>query len=122
MPLNRQSYTVALDTPDGRVEHVVDVGPGDQLRAELEGKRRGLLPKGISGNPLVFSSLCVYYACVRAGHTDTDFERFIHTDCYDYEPLDEGQPLDPTSPEGPSPSGSLSPAPSVTPASGSTPS
>lgn len=117
MPLSRQTYTVALN--DG-AEHVVDVGPGDQLRAEMEGKKRGMLPQGISGNPLAFSALCVYFALVRAGVYDADFNTFIHTDCYDYEPLSE-EPVDPTTPEGPSPSGSPSPPATATPGSGSTP-
>lgn len=123
MPIKRQTFTVGLTTPDGEVvEHVVAVGPGDQLRAEFEGNKRGLLPGGVGAHRIAFSGLSVYFALVRLGLYSGDFNTFIHTDCYEYDPVEEGsEDVDPTSSEGPSPSDSPSPTASPAPPTGSTP-
>src|SRR5690349_1667305 len=127
MALTRQHYTVSLNQPDGtRVEHQVDVGPGDQLKAEQTGVRRGLLPHGIAANALTFGSLCVYFALVRLELYTGKWEQFVDHDCYQFEAAtnedgETSERVDPTTSAAPPPSGSPSAPGSPEPPTGSTP-
>lgn len=75
MPLTIPKYRVALDDLANEVE--VEVLPGDQLRAEVEGQRRGL------DNPqkqsFLLTTLWLWAACRRMGVCDKaeKFEPFV---------------------------------------------
>lgn len=75
MPLTQPTYLIALDDLDH--EHEVAVLPGDQLRAETEGNRRGLVEPKRQGQLLTF--LWLWAACRRLGLVDTsdNFELFV---------------------------------------------
>jgi hypothetical protein len=125
--LKRQHYLLALVDGDDTTEHTIDVGPGDQLRAELEGKKRKLIPGPLNEHGLAFTTLCVYFGAVRAGVYAGDVKTFLEADLYEYEAIkdDDGEPQEtpvvPTPPEGQSPSGSPSQPASQEPSTGSTP-
>lgn len=75
MPLTIPTYRIALD--DLANEHEVGIMPGDQLRAETEGNRRGLVEPKRQGQLLTF--LWLWSACRRLGLVDTNlkFEPFV---------------------------------------------
>lgn len=75
MPLTQPTYRLAID--DLANEHEVAILPGDQLRAETEGNRRGLVEPKRQGQLLTF--LWLWSACRRLGLVDKDhkFEPFV---------------------------------------------
>jgi hypothetical protein len=75
MPLTQPTYRLAID--DLTNEHEVAILPGDQLRAETEGNRRGLVDAKRQGQLLTF--LWLWSACRRLGLVDKDhkFEPFV---------------------------------------------
>lgn len=123
MPLTQPTYRIALDDLDH--EYEVAILPGDQLRAEVEGNRRGLVEPKRQGQLLTF--LWLWAACRRLGlvAADEKFEPFVDrlqawepVQVLDPETGEESDPLvDPTQEAGSSTSASLSLVPSREPAS-----
>lgn len=118
MPLTRPTYRIAVD--DLANEQEVAILPGDQLRAEVEGNRRGLVEPKRQGQLLTF--LWLWAACRRLGlvAADEKFEPFVDR-LQAWEPVkvpdpETGEPsdppVDPTQEAGSSTSASLSLAPS----------
>lgn len=56
-------------------EHVVQVLHGDQLRAELEAGKQGL-PLSFEQAPVHHTTLWVWSAMLREGHTSAEFQEF----------------------------------------------
>lgn len=76
MSLHRPAYRIALDThPDADL--VVEVLPGDQLRAETEGNRRGLVDPGRQA--IMLTLLWLWAATRRLDLVDksTPFDVFV---------------------------------------------
>lgn len=75
MPLTKPTFRIAID--DLANEHEVGIMPGDQLRAEVEGNRRGLVEPSKQAMMLTF--LWLWAACRREGHVETGekFETFV---------------------------------------------
>ncbi len=125
MPLTQPTYRIALDDLDH--EHEVAILPGDQLRAEVEGNRRGLVEPKRQGQLLTF--LWLWAACRRLALVDKAlaFEPFVDR-LVAWEPVkvpdaDTGEPTDPTvdpTREAGSPT-SASPSPLAFPASTGSP-
>lgn len=112
MPLTQPRYRLALD--DLANEHEVAIMPGDQLRAETEGNRRGLVEPKRQGQLLTF--LWLWAACRRLGLVDTNlkFEPFVDR-LVAWEPVKdpetgevEPEPVHPTDEAGSSTSASYS--------------
>lgn len=125
MPLIQPTYRIALD--DLANEFEVAILPGDQLRAEVEGNRRGLVEPKRQGQLLTF--LWLWAACRRLGlvAADEKFDTFVDR-LAAWEPVkvpdpDTGEPtdptVDPTSEAGSSTS--ASPSPLASPASTGSP-
>lgn len=76
MPLNAPRYRIALAN-DPNIVHEVTVVPADQLRAEVEGNRRGLVEPARQG--MLLTMLWLWAACRRTGLAPTDeaFDRFV---------------------------------------------
>lgn len=121
MPLTQPTYRIAID--DLANEHEVPIYPGDQLRAEVEGNRRGLVEPKRQGQLLTF--LWLWAACRRLDLVDkaTEFEPFVDR-LVAWEPVkhadpETGEEADPTvgpTREAASPN-SASPSPAESPAS-----
>jgi hypothetical protein len=75
MPLTQPTYLIALD--DLANEHEVAIVPADQLRAETEGNRRGLIEPKRQGQLLTF--LWLWAAARRLDLVDRElkFEAFV---------------------------------------------
>lgn len=76
MPLAAPRYRIAFAAaPDDA--HEVAVMPADQLRAEVEGNRRGLVEPARQG--MLLTLLWLWAACRRTGLAPTDetFDRFV---------------------------------------------
>ena len=75
MPLTIPKYRLALDDLANETE--VDVLPGDQLRAEVEGQRRGLTDH--KAQPFLLTTLWLWASCRRLGLIDKaeKFEPFV---------------------------------------------
>lgn len=97
MPLKRLIFTVYLDDPDQPdaepIEHVVEVRAGDQLRAELEGKKRGVKLE----DAMHQSHLWVWAAMVRTGTFAGKFEEFVDR-CVQLDDEPDEVDVDPTAP------------------------
>lgn len=98
MPLTQPTYRIALDDLDH--EHEVAVVPADQLRAEAEGNRRGLVDPKQQGQLLTF--LWLWAACRRLDliAKDLAFDPFVDR-MVAWAPVkepdpDTGEPTDPT--------------------------
>lgn len=126
MPLPRNVFDLDLLVDGALVElRGITVTHGDELRAELEGSRRGV-PVTL---PLALTSLMLWAACVRLGHFTGRYDEFKHDGLVEYrkvtDPTDVdiagSESLDPT-PEV-EPTGPASSSPHTSPASstGSTP-
>lgn len=84
-------------------EVVADVRHVDRLTAE-----RSLVALGANGLPLTMTTAWAWAALKRAGEYDGPFERFMHVDCLNLEPLDDEDDEIPPTEE---PTGSPSPSP-----------
>lgn len=75
MPLTQHRYLIAIDDLD--TEHEVTILPVDQLRAENEGNRRGLVEPKRQGT--LVTLLWLWAACRRVGLVDREskFEPFV---------------------------------------------
>ena len=99
MPLTIPTYRIALD--DLANEHEVGIMPGDQLRAETEGNRRGLVEPKRQGQLLTF--LWLWCASRRLGLVEQGlkFEPFVDR-LIAWEPVkgepdpETGEPVDAT--------------------------
>lgn len=98
MPLTQPTYRIAID--DLANEHEVAILPGDQLRAEVEGNRRGLTEPKRQGQLLTF--LWLWSASRRLELVDKGekFETFVDR-LVAWEPVkvpdpETGEPSDPT--------------------------
>lgn len=76
--LTAPRYRLTLTTAP-HVTHDVEVRPADQLRAEVEGNRRGLVEPARQG--MLLTMLWLHAACRRQGlvPTDTGFDKFVDT-------------------------------------------
>lgn len=77
--------------PDAWTEHRVKLVLADQLRGELEGKKRGL---SVQAHPVHASALWVWAGVNRTGVWTGTFEDFQKA-CLEYEKVGEAEP-DPT--------------------------
>jgi hypothetical protein len=121
MPLTAPRYRIAFaHTPDD--EHEVAVTPADQLRAEVEGNRRGLVEPARQG--MLLTMLWLWAACRREALAPTDetFDRFVDSLLvWERVKPDEPVAVDPTRRAGSSTDSSPS-APGSPASTGSTPS
>lgn len=111
MPLNRDVFDVDLADADGNLtEHRgVVLTHGDELRAELEGHKRGI-PLNLS---LHLTSLMLWAGCVRLGHYAGKYDEWKNGGLVTYRRAEEPTPVDPT--HGAEPSGPASPSPATSP-------
>ena len=133
MPLYAPTYRIALDDLDH--EHEVKVTPADQLRAETEGNRRGLVDP--AHQSMLLTLLWLWAAARRVGLVPTEerFEPFVDR-LVAWERVKPEEPADdevrptreaasstPASPSAPdSPESTGSPASTTTPPSSPPPS
>lgn len=105
--MNRPQFHVWMNpadpetVPDPIYVGVVTVTHGDQLRAELEGKRHGL--ESMKEAPLHYTTIWVWAALVRTGLYDDKFGAFKSGHLAELQPVKrEGDDdLDPTEPPNP---------------------
>lgn len=101
MGVRKRGMTITMDaSEDGEGgEFYVQVRLGDQTRAELEGKRMGMV---VTDNPIHLQALMGWSAMVREGHFAGKFVKFREA-CVDLVPdKDDGEPVDPTQQDQPS--------------------
>lgn len=99
MTVRNRNIIVGMDeSPHGSAgEYTVTLRMGDQLRAELEGKRQGLAEP--HKNPLHLQALFAWAAMVREGHFTGKFGEFKTACAFtedESEDEDAGTPVDPT--------------------------
>jgi hypothetical protein len=92
MALEQRTINLLMDSDPEPTEHQIRLLLGDQMRAELEVKRRGMTAE----YAVNLGSAAAWAAMVRTGQYDGDLEKFA-TDCLAME-RHEDQPVDPTQP------------------------
>lgn len=124
--LERYVYDVAINGPDGIIEHRVAITTGDRLRAEREAPRHRL-PEAKKA-PQTHTALWIWCALVREGHIMVGFQEYLNEVLAEFDVVkgEDGKPAkEPVGPTTPAPSGLPSPSPptsAVAPPTGSTPS
>jgi hypothetical protein len=97
--IERKMFHVLLDPeePGDATEYTVEVRGADQLRAELEGKRRGVHIK----DAMHTTYLWAWAAMIREGNLDpkTSFTAFMERAVQVEGDADSATPVDPTQPD-----------------------